>query len=142
MTIFTSEYLSLGAAKYPLSGAASLRRYAKECGAIHPNRLTSTRLRQQLATMSQALNLSETDQDQLATFMGHDLVVHRKFYRLTENVLQAAKVSKVLHLLNTGKLQDFKGKNYDEITFTEEGRLINNYVMFLVKISETYGVTP
>ena len=64
-----------------------------ECGAAHPERLQSTKLRQQLATMVQALNLSESDQDQLANFLCHDLVVHRKFYRLTEYVIQAAKVS-------------------------------------------------
>ncbi|XP_014680178.1 PREDICTED: uncharacterized protein LOC106820147, partial [Priapulus caudatus] len=112
-----------GAAIHPYGGSACLREFAKDCGAEHPDRLTSTRLRQQLATMCQVLNLSEENQDQLATFMGHNLIVHRQFYRLTENILQAAKVSKILHLMNTDRLADFKGKNYDEITFDEEEAL-------------------
>ena len=71
--------------------------------------------------MVQALNLSESDHDRLTNLLGHDLVVHRNLHRLTEDVLQAAKVLKVLHLINTGRLMEFKGKNYDEITFDVDG---------------------
>lgn len=31
--------------------SSTLRKYAKHCGAQHPHRLTSTRLRKQIATM-------------------------------------------------------------------------------------------
>ena len=34
--------------------------------------------------------------DQLANFLGHDIRIHREFYRLPEKTLQLAKVSKVL----------------------------------------------
>ncbi|XP_076128614.1 uncharacterized protein LOC143117439 isoform X1 [Alosa pseudoharengus] len=53
--------------------------------------------------------------DQLADFLGHNIAVHRKFYRLPEGTLQLAKVSKVLMAMERGCLMDYKGKNLDEI---------------------------
>lgn len=37
--------------------------------------------------MTHVLGLSETNQDLLAQFMGHDIRIHRKFYRLPDNML-------------------------------------------------------
>lgn len=36
--------------------------------------------------------------------MGHDLRIHREYYPLPEGTLEAAKVSKILHILNTGRI--------------------------------------
>ena len=72
-------------------GSDCFRKYAKQCGAKNPEALTSTRLRKQVATLSTLLNLKENEMDQLATFLGHDIRVHREFYRLPESTLQLAK---------------------------------------------------
>ena len=53
--------------------------------------------------------------DQLADFMGHDIRVHRQFYRLPEGTLQLAKISKLLLALEQGRVAEFKGKNIEEI---------------------------
>ncbi|KAK7918649.1 hypothetical protein WMY93_009933 [Mugilogobius chulae] len=53
-------------------GSDCLRHFAKMCGAKNPESLTSTKLRKQTATLSQVLNLSNTELDQLADFLGHD----------------------------------------------------------------------
>ena len=82
---------------------------------------TSTELRKQLATLAQILNLSETSQNILATFQCHDIRVHREFYRLPEDTLQLAKVSKILHSINNGTIGQYKGKDFDEIHFVEKG---------------------
>uniref|UniRef100_A0A9J8A5I7 SET domain-containing protein n=1 Tax=Cyprinus carpio carpio TaxID=630221 RepID=A0A9J8A5I7_CYPCA len=76
-------------------GSDCFRKYSKQCGAKNPESLTSTRLRKQVATLSTVLNLKENEMDQLATFLGHDIRVHREFYRLPESTLQLAKVSKL-----------------------------------------------
>lgn len=47
--------------------------------------------------MSQILNLSNHELDQLATFMSHDIRVHREYYRLPESTIQLAKVSKYIN---------------------------------------------
>ncbi|XP_069387984.1 uncharacterized protein [Paralichthys olivaceus] len=54
--------------------------------------------------------------DQLANFLGHDIRIHRKFYRLPDKTLQLAKISKILLALENGRLAEFHGKNLDEIT--------------------------
>ncbi|CAC5383150.1 unnamed protein product [Mytilus coruscus] len=54
----------------------------------HPELLTSTLLRKQMATLAQVLNLSEISQGILATFQGHDIRVHRQFYRPPEETMQ------------------------------------------------------
>jgi len=100
-------------AKYPYRGNDCLRRYAYKCGAKYPQILTSTRLRKKLAILSQVLNLSENNQDILAAFMGHDIRVHRSFYRLPESTLELAKVTKILHSINNGTIGKYKGKDFE-----------------------------
>ncbi|KAJ8335340.1 hypothetical protein SKAU_G00386820 [Synaphobranchus kaupii] len=98
-----------------LRGSDAIRGMAFECGAKDPQTLTSTRLRKQIATMSQVLNLRDNEEDCLAGFMGHNIRVHRQYYRLPEGTLQVAKVAKVLMACGRGKLSQFKGMTLDEI---------------------------
>ncbi|XP_049457050.1 uncharacterized protein LOC125903907 [Epinephelus fuscoguttatus] len=97
-----------------LRGSDCLRKYAAASGARKPETLTSTYLRKHVATMSQIMNLKENELDQLAKFMGHDIRVHREYYRLTENTLQLAKISKLLMAIELGT-EAYKGKSLDEI---------------------------
>ena len=106
-----TEYLfaKLGQAT-PYRGHIVLKEAAVAAGCKFPDRLTSTSLRKHLATMSQVLH---ADQDTLADFMGHDIRVHREFYRLPLSTVQKAKVSKVLVAINKGsKLSEV---NFDDI---------------------------
>lgn len=110
--IFARVY---GGSEGNIRGCDSLRRFAGSCGAKHPEHLTSTKLRKHIATLSQVLNLKGNELDQLATFMGHDIRVHRSYYRLPEDTLQVAKVSRLLLALESG-LSTFKGKSLEDIT--------------------------
>ncbi|CAB1443445.1 unnamed protein product, partial [Pleuronectes platessa] len=96
-------------------GSDCLRCFANACGAKCPKSLTSTKLRKHAATLSTVLNMTDTEMDQLANFLGHDIRIHREFYRLPEKTLQLAKISKVLMALEQGRLAEFHGKNLDEI---------------------------
>lgn len=102
-----------GPAEHPYRGSDCLRFFSQECNAKRPTLLTSTLLRKQLATLAQVLNMSENSQDILATFQGHDIRVHREFYRLPEGALQIAKVTKLLHCINSGTICDYQGKDFD-----------------------------
>lgn len=97
-----------------LRGSDCLRKYATISGAKRPETLTSIQLRKHVATLSQIMNLKENELDQLAKFMGHDIRVHREYYRLTENTLQLAKISKLLMAVELGT-EVYKGKSLDEI---------------------------
>ncbi|KAF0703116.1 Uncharacterized protein FWK35_00031610, partial [Aphis craccivora] len=69
-------------------GTDCLRKSADACGASDPEQLTSTKLRKHIATMSQLLNLTNSDREQLANFMGHDLAINNEYYRLPDEALQ------------------------------------------------------
>ncbi|KAG5874141.1 hypothetical protein JTB14_015061 [Gonioctena quinquepunctata] len=62
----------------PITGYKVMQKHAKLSGAKNPEAITSTRLRKHLATMSQILELSPNDIEQLATFMGHTKDVHKQ----------------------------------------------------------------
>lgn len=112
----------------PVRGSDCLRKLSKACRAKCPETLTSTKLRKHLATMTQNLGLSETNLDVLAKFMGHDIRIHRQFYRLPENTVELAKVTKIMHLINTGNMSKYKGKDFDDIEFSQTG---NNFYSYL-----------
>ena len=103
-------------------GSDAIRAFAHECGVKDPQTLTSTRLRKQMATMSQVLNLKDNEEDCLAGFMGHNIRVHRQYYRLPEGTLQVAKVAKLLMACERGELSQFKGMTLDEISIDPTGK--------------------
>ena len=98
-----------------ISGTKAIYKHVRLAGVKNAAALTSTRLRKHLATMSQVINLSEQDLEQLATFMGHTSDIHKTYYRLPNDVYQMAKVSKLLLLNEKGEASKFKGKTLDEI---------------------------
>ena len=51
----------------------------------------------------------------LAGFLGHNIDVHREFYRLPEDTLQLAKCGKMLLLMDQGRLNESAGKSLTEI---------------------------
>ena len=92
-----------------------LRKHSLICGASQPELLTSTHLRKHIATVCQLLNLKEHELEALATFMGHDKSVHHQYYRLPEDTMQLAKVSKILLQMEQGNMTVCKGKSLDDI---------------------------
>ena len=105
----------------PIRSSDCLRKFSRECGARNPASLTSTRLRKHVATMSQMLCLREHELDLLAAYMGHDIKVHREFYRLPEETLQVAKVSKLLLAMERGELASLQGRNFDDVNVDVPG---------------------
>lgn len=97
-----------------LRGSDAIRKLGKESGAKNPENLTSTKLRKQIATVAQLLNLTENDIEQLANFLGHNKDVHKDFYRLSDSTFQVAKISKILLIMEKGQGHQFRGKNLDE----------------------------
>ncbi|XP_029934175.1 uncharacterized protein LOC115378143 [Myripristis murdjan] len=98
-----------------IRGCDCLKRFAEACGAKHPENITSTKLRKQVATVSQVLSLQTHELDQLTNFMGHDIEVHTEFNRLPEETLQMAKMSRLPVALQSG-VGKFKGNTLEEIT--------------------------
>ncbi|XP_073720099.1 uncharacterized protein [Misgurnus anguillicaudatus] len=97
-----------------IRGCDCLRKYAKKSKAENPELLRSTKLRKQVATLCQLLDLSEQELEQVSRFMGHDIRVHRDFYRQTDKTFQIAKISKLLFAMEQGT-QTLRGKNLNTL---------------------------
>ncbi|XP_052756327.1 uncharacterized protein LOC128201936 [Galleria mellonella] len=116
-------------------GYKVLERYSRLSGAKNPKAISSTRLRKHLATLSQIFSMSENDLEQLATFMGHTNEVHKKSYRLPDDVYQTAKISKLLILMEDGKADAYRGKGLDGIDLDlneelqEEEKIVNDDIL-------------
>lgn len=70
--------------------------YTEKCGASDPSLLRSTKLQKHLAIMTQLENLTENDLDIVASFMGHDIHIHRKYYRLPQTALELSKMGQLI----------------------------------------------
>ena len=109
---------TMGSLQY-LRGNDALRKHVRLCNLSCPEAITSTKLHKHIATLSQLLNLQEITLELLAGFLGHDISVHRDFYRLPEDTLQLAKCGKILMLMDQGKISrnqeielNMGGKNF------------------------------
>ncbi|CAG2198648.1 unnamed protein product [Mytilus edulis] len=69
---------------------------------------TFTALRKHIATLTQLYEINDTMQYQLAQFIGHDIRVHREYYRLPLDIIQKAKIAKFLIDASEGEKQDFE----------------------------------
>ena len=102
-----------------------LRQFALECDPplSNPDVVTSTKLRKYIATISQVLSLNW-----LARHLGHDVRVHREFYRIHESTIEIAKVSKLLLAVDGGKISKWAGKCLDEIDI--DGKYFKAFITF------------
>ncbi|KAJ8933494.1 hypothetical protein NQ314_013971 [Rhamnusium bicolor] len=98
-----------------IDGTKVLHRYVNKCKVERPGSITATRLRKHLATITQLLQFSNNDMEQLSKFMGHTLKTHCNVYRMSDKMYQTAKVSKLLLLMTEGGAEHFRGKTLDEI---------------------------
>ena len=107
-----------------IRGPDAIRKHVRACNLSCPEAIYSTNLRKHVATLSQLVNLEANELELLATFMGHDITIHREFYRLPEDTLQLAKCSKILLLMERGGIGKQSGKSLSEIEVDLEGMII------------------
>ena len=99
----------------PLRGHECIKKHTLAADIPHAERMTSTKLRKYMATVSQIFELTEGEVDWLARHLTHDIRVHREFYRLHDSSVELAKVSKLLLAVESGHPGEWKGKGLDEI---------------------------
>nr|CAI5830019.1 unnamed protein product [Callosobruchus analis] len=110
-----NDYIFHTTEKGFIDGTKVLHKYVKKCKVEKPGSITATRLRKHLATITQLLQFSNNDMEQLSKFMGHTLKTHCGVYRISDKIYQTAKISKLLLLMLQGGAESFKGKSLDEI---------------------------
>ncbi|KAL2099510.1 hypothetical protein ACEWY4_003904 [Coilia grayii] len=88
------------------------------------------------------MNLRNNELDQLADFLGHNIAVHRQYYRLPEATVQVTKIAKLLLALEKGKLPELQGKTLDELGELADGDGCNGESTESKDTSESDGEIP
>ena len=69
-----------------------------------------------LATESlQLFGLEDTEPQEVARHIGHELAVYRRFYRLQDDVIELAQISKLLLAVESGRTHQYSGMSIDDI---------------------------
>ena len=106
-------------------GYRLFRKYAMLAGQ-RPDAISTTTLRKHLATIYQLFHMSNEDVEQLATFMRHRSLIHRSNYRLSDDIFQTTKITKLLLMMEKGEGAQYKGRPLDEIYIPLEDNLNTN----------------
>ncbi|KAL1448131.1 hypothetical protein WDU94_000019 [Cyamophila willieti] len=109
-----------------MRGHTVLRKFTLQAELKEPLAITGTQLRKFMSTSLQLLNLKENEMDWVARHLGHDIFVHRKFYRLQDDAVELAKVAKLLLMIDQGKIHQFAGQTLDDLTFNDDDDLLSD----------------
>lgn len=100
-------------------GVDALREVVVNCSRVvqlhQPQLLRSTNLRKHIASTCQIISLREEELEWLANHLGHDIATHKNYYRLPQNCIELAKISKLLYLSTSGNVKNLKGCSLDSI---------------------------
>lgn len=113
-----------------IRGPDAIRKHVRASSLSSPEAIYSINLRKHVATLSQLVNLTETELELLANFMGHDINIHREFYRLPEDTLQLAKCSKIMLLMEKGGIGKHSGKSLADIEVNLNGKILHIFIYF------------
>jgi hypothetical protein len=117
-----------------IRGCEVMKKLSEKSTAKLPELIRSIKLRKHVATVTQILNLKDNELDIIAKFMGHDIRTHREYYRLPEDSLQMAKVSKLLFAAERGV--DITGKSLSDINVDlDDGNFSASFPEHLKKVS-------
>lgn len=112
-----------------LRGPDCLNAMVQRCELQNPSAVKSTQLRKYVATVSQIIDLKESELEWLARHMGHDLSVHREYYRLHDSTLELSKVSRLLLAVDEGNATKWQGKKLSEINLDGKFLLVPFLIM-------------
>jgi len=103
-----------------LSGSDCLQKLSSLADLKASHLIRSTQLRKYIATTCQIFNLSDSEIDWLAEYLGHDIRTQR-YYRLRDSSIELAKISKLLLVMEKGNAEEWRAKSLDDITLDMEG---------------------
>lgn len=113
-----------------LRGHDCVRKVTSEVDLKYPQRVSSTKLRKYVATVTQIMNLTENETDWLARHLGHDVRVHREFYRLHESTVELTKISRLLLAVDKGDVHKFAGCELKDIQIDGKFKIFVSLLAF------------
>ena len=84
-----------------------------------------------MATVSQLVDMNESEMGWLANHMGHDIHVHKEYYRLPQTTIEMAVVGNLLMAVDEGRAHQFKGKTPRQLNLA--GNYTNSPIVLKIK---------
>ena len=106
-----------------IRGNDALRKATAGLELKQPNQISSTALRKYVATVSQIVDMNQSEMGWLAKHLGHDIQIHKDFYRLQESTIEMALVGNLLVAVDEGKVNKFKGRSIRDININGNYKL-------------------
>lgn len=78
------------------------------------------------------MDLKENELEWLCSHMGHNINVHREYYRLPKNTLEVAKIGKLLMAIEQGS-KKYKGKSLDDIDLSDLEDEDGKYLYIIIR---------
>lgn len=63
----------------------------------------------------QVIDLNQGELEWLSNHLGHELQIHKSFYRLHESTIELSKVSRLLMAVDAGQAAKYCGQKLDDI---------------------------
>ena len=105
-----------------LDGWHTVKTVASKASLSKPELISSTRIRKELATTLQLLDMNEAELTWVSNHLGHSVNVHRQWYRQEESTMELTKVARVLMAKDDGV--NFHNKKMKDLTAPTTGDLI------------------
>ena len=80
-----------------------------------PEDIRCTKMRKYTATIAQVLSLQPHESEWIAGHLGHNVNIHKDFYRVQESTIELCKVAKLLMAIDAGEVGTWSGKTLSEI---------------------------
>lgn len=113
-----------------ISGWEAVRSVASKASLSKPQLITSTRIRKELATTLQLLDMKESELTWVTNHLGHSVNVHKQWYRQEESTMELTKVARVLMAKDDGI--NFKNKKMDDLGEPVGGECFSLFRVFQV----------
>ena len=117
--VLDNEYIfASGSHSSPVfSPTYALRQAAYEAGCKHPERIGGVLLRHYMATLTQALSLTEFQFQHVLKHLGHTRKVHLENYRIDAPVIERIELGKILMMQDRNVQNEFNDVPLSSITF-------------------------
>ena len=104
-----------------IDGWQAVRAVVMKANLKKPELITSTRIRKELATTLQLLDMNEAELTWVTNHLGHSVNVHKQWYRQEESTMELTKVAKILIAKDDGI--NFQNKKMDDLDEHIEGTI-------------------
>jgi len=109
-----------------IRGCQDLGKVVRRIELKNPEQLSSTKLRKYVATVSQIVDMNQSELGWLAKHLGHDLQIHKDFFILQESTIEMAVVGNRLMAVDEGRANKFKGRSLRDINLHGKKNCLSN----------------